>query len=384
MQRLYDTGEYQITDAFLAGADGETMNYTIAVPILKEGAVKGCVFGSIYFDDIEAIMERSLGDSGRHFYLLGRENTLMAGDSDYTLGENFDELTKDSYFFGSSMEEINANLALGKGGSCWQWNGNGLRYVVYAPIPPTEWTMAYQVGFGTIFQSLLPVLLMKCLFYFLLCLTIAVFGRRYLRRHLSAVNHLLDRVTTMQRELFQPEGTEEAPDYENLLELTQRGLTDQLTGLATRGVFFQKAAQIVGSRSQQGTLCFLDLDDLKRINDNFGHEAGDCALLHFAKVLKQCEEKYGGVAARYGGDEFILILPDMDEVAAIKTADQLCVDLNASIGARGTTFAIHGSIGLAHYPRHGETPEELISKADLALYSAKQHGKNCCGCYDGK
>lgn len=89
MQRLYTTGKYQITDAFLSGDGNDTMNYTIAVPIIKDGEVEGSVFGSIYFNDIEEILNHQSQNNGRDFYLLGANNTIMAGDNRKNNGESF-------------------------------------------------------------------------------------------------------------------------------------------------------------------------------------------------------------------------------------------------------------------------------------------------------
>ncbi|MEG0378615.1 MAG: GGDEF domain-containing protein, partial [Eubacterium sp.] len=127
-----------------------------------------------------------------------------------------------------------------------------------------------------------------------------------------------------------------------------------------------------------GAVIFIDLDDLKYINDHFGHEGGDLALTHFAKVLKEYEQRYNGIAARYGGDEFILVLNAIPKALASEIAQNLCRDLNTKIVTAAHSFSIHGSLGIAFYPTHGTKLEDLICKADFALYTAKQEGKNQC------
>lgn len=181
-------------------------------------------------------------------------------------------------------------------------------------------------------------------------------------------------MATIQKELFQSE----KPDYENFLEISQQGLTDQLTGLYTRAILFKKMTQLLEAPDSFGAVIFIDLDDLKRINDNFGHEGGDCALSYFAKILKNYEQQYNGIASRYGGDEFVLVLSSFDEAAASVIAKNLCKDLSIKLATEKHTFAIHGSLGVSFYPKHGRKLEELICKADLALYNAKQDGKNQC------
>lgn len=381
MQRLYATGKYQITDAFLSGDKKNTMNYTIAVPILKGGKVEGSVFGSICFGDIENILKQHSQNSGCRFYLLSADNTIMAGDDKTLYGASFLELLlQDGYFMNGNAEMINRSIEAGEPGDFWVWDNRGLAYVTYQRVVPTDWTILYRVQFMSVFASLIPVLCIKICFYILMCAAVFFLGRRYLNRHFAQVNHLLNRMAAMQKELFQSEQT----DYDSLLEFTQQGFQDQLTGLSTRAILLKKMAQFTGDANSYGAVVFIDLDDLKRINDNFGHEGGDCALLHFAQVLKRYEQQYNAIAARYGGDEFILIFNEIGKKEVFEIVQNLCSDFNTTIVTKEHAFAIHGSLGISFYPEHGMNPEDLICKADLALYSAKQGGKNRCAFFSGK
>ncbi|MEG0379307.1 MAG: cache domain-containing protein, partial [Eubacterium sp.] len=232
MKRLYATGEYQITDAFLSGDGKDIMNYTIAVPITKDGTVEGSVFGSIYFTDIEDILYQQSQNNGRDFYLLGADNTIMAGNDHTIHSESFLDLSKNSHFLQGDAESINRSMQSGASGNFWEFDENGLTYVMYQRVAPTHWTILYRVQFSSVFSKLIPVLCAKIVFYILMCAALYFLGRKYLNRHLAQVNHLLNRMSTMQKELFQSEQF----DYDNLLELTQQGLTDQLTGLSTRAI----------------------------------------------------------------------------------------------------------------------------------------------------
>ena len=374
MQRLYATGRYQITDAFLSGDGKGTMNYTIAVPIEQQGKVVGSVFGSIYFKDVEDILHRQSQNNGCDFYLLGADNTIMAGDNGQINGESFLNLSGKNFIFNDNAERINASMKDGISGDFWELDEEGLTYVTYQRVAPTDWTLLYRVQFWPVFAKLFPTLCIKICFYILVSAAIFIFGRRYLSRQLAQVNHMLNRMAAMQKELFQSE----QPDYDNLLELTQQGLTDQLTGLSTRALMFSRLASV---SAPCGAVALIDLDDLKSINDHYGHEGGDCALIYFAQILKSYEQKYNGIAARYGGDEFILVLSGTDRETAASIIQELRRNLNASISCKEHTFSIHASIGMSFYPEHGVNFEELICKADLALYEAKQRGKNMCICF---
>lgn len=380
MQELYSTGKYQITDAFVSGDGKDTMNYTIAVPIMKDEAVAGSVFGSIRFEDIEYILSKQSQHQGRDFYLLGENNTVMAGEEGEINGKSFLELSGKSFIFNNDADNIDRMIREGASGNFWEWDSGGLTYVSYQRVAPTNWTILYRVQFMSVLQNLMPTLCVKILFYILMCCAFYIFGRRYLDHHLDRVNHMLNRMAVMQKELLQSEQI----DYDNLLDLTQQGLTDQLTGLPTRAILFKKMNQIIDISKIRGAVAFIDLDDLKRINDNYGHEGGDCALLHFAQTLKGYEQKYGGIAARYGGDEFVFVFRDMDEKLVTSTVHKMCEELNTSVSSKENTFQIHGSIGVSFYPHHATNLEELICKADLALYDAKQRGKNQCAFFTGE
>ncbi len=123
------------------------------------------------------------------------------------------------------------------------------------------------------------------------------------------------------------------------------------------------------------SVLFADLDDFKRINDRFGHPAGDGALRTFAEFLRR-ELRTIDTAARLGGEEFAILLPGTDLEGAVvvgerirqRLADQAILRENA--GGKGLTT----SIGVVEY--HSGSPEELLRRADDALYRAKEQGKN--------
>lgn len=374
MQDLYKTGQYQITDAFLAGADGVTRNYTIAVPILKDGVVKGSVFGSIYFDDIKDIIQRNINNPDQGFYLLGKDNAIMAGEISELIDKSFIEATKDVHFINTNVEEVNKAIKNNQNQSNWEWEDGSLWYVNYQKVPPTEWTIVYRIRFTAILGNLLPSLLFKLAFYIVICALVYIFGPRFFKRQLADINHMLDRMTDLQSEIFQ----NEAETYDNLITLTKEGLKDHLTGLATRSVLIKRYNEFRDTKQTDfyGALFFIDLDDLKRINDTFGHEAGDTALLHIAETLKPYDKFDKGIAARYGGDEFILIAIGVREQEALKIANDISIKTAAIIDVKEHHIPIHTSIGISLFPTHGDSLEDMVCKADLALYAAKQQGKN--------
>jgi diguanylate cyclase (GGDEF)-like protein len=149
-------------------------------------------------------------------------------------------------------------------------------------------------------------------------------------------------------------------------------LTDPLTGLGNHRSFHERLQRELVSAEADGTslaLCLVDLDDLKTINDRFGHPAGDLVLGQVASRLRQ-----GGESFRLGGDEFAVLLPRQEERQATAVARSI-VERVAALRVEGVG-TVTVSAGVATYPTMGSGRDELIRLADSALYWAKKDGKN--------
>jgi diguanylate cyclase (GGDEF)-like protein len=149
-------------------------------------------------------------------------------------------------------------------------------------------------------------------------------------------------------------------------------LTDPLTGLGNHRSFHERLQRELVTAEEEGAslaLCLVDFDDLKTVNDRFGHPVGDLVLGQVASRLRQ-----GGEAFRLGGDEFAVLLPRQDERQATTIARSI-VERVSSLDVEGVG-PVTVSCGVATYPTHGTGRDELIRLADSALYRAKRDGKN--------
>ncbi|HEY7397127.1 MAG TPA: diguanylate cyclase [Gaiellaceae bacterium] len=149
-------------------------------------------------------------------------------------------------------------------------------------------------------------------------------------------------------------------------------LTDPLTGLGNHRHFHERFEEALATAREEKTtlsLCLLDLDDFKAINDQYGHPAGDGVLSKVAARLRS-----DGEAFRLGGDEFALLLPEIGEPIALATAQSIVTRLGAADVSPGGGLTV--SAGVATYPQHGRDRDTLIRMADGALYWAKEQGKN--------
>lgn len=162
-----------------------------------------------------------------------------------------------------------------------------------------------------------------------------------------------------------------------LEELARR---DPLTGTYNRRYLDQALTLALGKAQVNGrplSLLLIDIDHFKRINDTFGHPAGDRVICHLADLLRRRFAAEGDVVCRYGGEEFLVVLPGIDMAAAMRLAEQLRVEFAAEvIEFGGDALRASLSAGIAGFPEHAARPGQLVRLADQALYSAKQAGRN--------
>ncbi len=159
-------------------------------------------------------------------------------------------------------------------------------------------------------------------------------------------------------------------------QLRTRVVTDTLTGLLNRNGWAEQAEQALSYAQRHGhplSLLMIDLDHFKRINDTHGHEVGDAALVFFGSMLRRCQ-RAGDVNARVGGEEFCVLLAHADTAAARAFDQRLRAELHRAT-ERATPYTLGFSAGHALRGDRHETLEALMSRADAALYRAKNAGR---------
>ena len=176
--------------------------------------------------------------------------------------------------------------------------------------------------------------------------------------------------------------TEERDRYE---ELTRRALYDPLTGLANRATALAYIDRALGRRDRTSTseaVIFIDLDQFKAVNDSLGHAVGDELLLTVAKRLSSVLRPHD-VVSRIGGDEFIVFLEQMDGIEPVLlVVDRLRNAISEPLTIAERELRIRASLGLAFAAERNESAENLLSKADAAMYKAKEAGRDRVEMYD--
>lgn len=180
-------------------------------------------------------------------------------------------------------------------------------------------------------------------------------------------------------------------DQDALLKAQKDGLNflathDALTALPNRTLFHDRLQEGIARarRNKSGlAVMFIDLDRFKNINDTLGHDAGDELLKIVAQRIKETVREIDTVA-RFGGDEFVVMLADIKPEHLERVAEKLTHAIRQTIKLHQTQVVITPSIGMSTFPPHGDSPELLIKYADLAMYHAKNNGRDGCHRYSSE
>lgn len=166
-----------------------------------------------------------------------------------------------------------------------------------------------------------------------------------------------------------------------IAEAERLSQTDDLTKLHNARFLRQFLLNEVKRARRYGSsvaTVFFDLDDFKSVNDAHGHLVGSYVLMETAAIILS-SVRDTDVVARYGGDEFVIVLPETDFAAAARVAERLCAKIarHYFTGGRRLQLQLTASFGVASFPQHAHSPQQLVSCADTAMYEAKAAGKNC-------
>ncbi len=161
-------------------------------------------------------------------------------------------------------------------------------------------------------------------------------------------------------------------------ELIKLLYTDELTHIYNRRYLREQIPRYLAQAAKKGlpvAFYMFDLDNFKGINDTYGHQTGDAALVHFAKIIVATFKRVG-IPIRYAGDEFVVVAPGLDRQKAKLLGEQVVKNLqNAPLAVGGNQIKLGCSIGISMFPQNGTDVQTLFEKADEALYVSKHHGK---------
>lgn len=340
------------------GVEGFTL--TLTSKVLHQGAPAGSLIA--VFDVATALRPLLTAGYGRS----GSHRTALLGPGDEVLATGLD-LDPDSWR--TEAENTDGPLLSAP------VTGTGLHIV---ELPHTATAIVYLTS--PLFLAALALIALPLLA-----------GVAYLLR-LNTRNLVLStrfEATAQQREILHKQNERLQSEIDRRVEseqqLAHQANYDQLTGLPNRNLALDRLTQAIKWAKRDGKsvlTMFLDLDRFKQVNDSLGHAAGDELLREAAQRL-QSSVRDSDTVSRLGGDEFLVICPEMTEQADWQQcAAQMLKVLSAPFYVGDHEFFVGASIGVAAYPQGGTEPQKLLKNADIAMYAAKERGRNRYCYYD--
>ncbi len=218
--------------------------------------------------------------------------------------------------------------------------------------------------------------------YILECAEVALTGKSKTGTFYSAMleKHLAVSLYCPQRGHFAFVGRDVSEEIDHAQKVERLAYFDQLTGLPNRArtiELLNREIDAGSGKEPSGALLYIDMDDLKLVNDSYGHSYGDSMIITAAMHLVSLAP-IDSTVARVGGDEFVVLLPGMNDPLRVEALVTEIVDtLGREYEVRELQIHASASIGIALYPQDGKTVEELLRNADTALNEAKRFGKHC-------
>ena len=241
----------------------------------RGGTITGCLFCAIYFDEVVDILGQSARASGAEVTLIGTRGQIMSSTAGLPYGDSITDVLRTSALFGTTADRLEERLLAARPGTYWSLRNGSLYYTAYQRVEHTGWDVLCSINFATAYAGTLPSLLLVA------GLTIPALRRPLMAG--AALHRGADegggRVGPLGGGVGEPGLPGRAAggaDFQEVLRLTSNGLTDSLTGAVTRSVFLNQAEALLkkGRPRMTQALCFVDMDNLKHLNDSCGPRRG--------------------------------------------------------------------------------------------------------------
>lgn len=371
--------EQVISDVITSQAD-QRLIVVIATPIRHQGRITGVVQASLDIGRIrDFVLAKTKKDST--VYVIGRDGKLLA-HPDYIFFRPEDRLNLINHSYVK-------NALLGKSQFVKTMNfEKQLVLLNVLPDPKTGWVICSETLYENVLQQsriqIIKVLVMAMMILaVVIILSVKTSGKiaqpiTLLQLHAEKIaegNILPEKIPVNSND----EIGKLAESFQRMVDyLFKYAYYDTTTGLHNRKYFINALEKILGNPSRvdcKGAIIFLDLDNFKTINDSFGHTFGDLILKEIANRFSTTYPEL--LIAKFGGDEFGIILNGVNDLDAISGFAQSIGNLiKKPIHVNGQELLVTASLGIALYPQDGKTTEELMKKADIAMYQAKENGRN--------
>lgn len=365
---IADTGKLVVTISHpIFDSQGIYAGYVSAAIHLKEQNILHSLLGKHYYRD------------GSYLYVVGRDGKLLYHPEPSRVGES------------ALRNAVVQAVSQGKAGSLHTVNSHGVHMLAgFAPIPSVGWGVVAQRPVESTLRSLddlmlnmlgysAPLGLLSLLLIWRLSRKIASPLRKLAQSTRTRdVSRAIVEVTAVNSWYYEAAQLSRAilMSFKSLRErigaLDKASMTDPLTGLLNRRGLERGLGQLHASGRPIGIVA-IDVDHFKKVNDSFGHAAGDQVIAGLAELMK-VNARAEDILCRFGGEEFLLLLPDADSKRAVDVAERLRESIQRNVFSDVGHITI--SAGVAHFPETEADLDLAIRQADKALYQSKEKGRN--------
>lgn len=349
----------------------------------NNGNYRGIIGGSIYLHE-QNVLNEILGNdivdqNGSYYYVVGQNGVLLFHPDTKRIGETVED------------NPIISKLVQGESGMQRVTNTVGLQmFAAYNSIPEIGWGVVQQTPVAYVdglLKKHIQNLLLTILIPFLILLIVSIGLARGLAKpfiHLADFVNQFGSDNEIKTPKFQSHWNREADLLTKSLiiainaveknnnKLVEEAMTDSLTNLPNRRKLNEVMMRLA-TKKNLFSLVALDIDHFKSVNDTYGHQMGDEVIKYLVKTI-QTIVKEKDAFFRFGGEEFVLLLPDTNSEEAYIITEKIRTKVASSISPVGKTITI--SLGISEFPEHTESLDDLFLFADKALYVSKSNGRN--------
>ncbi|AQM67023.1 Diguanylate cyclase DosC [Vibrio campbellii] len=359
-----------MTNVLTDVSNGQTV-YVLCRPMFDEGGdLQGTISASIHFSEIQKALDTE-GESDIYSVLLDEDLNIISHSRDeHYIGVNLFNYGYEKLF--DREENLKALTGSERGGFFTYSYPLDLSYVEFTRVEGTPWILLSKAKFSALLGE--GTLMFGA--NVLLIIAIYIVIARLMGKQVVGLTQPLDRFLEESKVVFNDASMELKEHFEQVIQASRNGVFCSRSGLLTREYFLRGAEKSLALGNTPRACIFFDMDNLKYINDTYGHLAGDKVLALFVAVLKESFGHKRDIVGRFGGDEFVVLTKEFRNKRDLELKlDRFLEKLQSTADRLGLDINLTASIGVVMTDNAGRDIETLLHCSDMAVYRAKQLGK---------
>ncbi|CAE6908535.1 diguanylate cyclase activity [Vibrio sp. B1ASS3] len=364
------TKETVMTNVLTDVSNGKTV-YVLCRPMFDEnGDLQGTISASIHFSEIQMALDTD-GESDIYSVLLDEDLNIISHSVDeHYIGVNLFNYGYEKLF--DREGNLKALTGTDSGGFFTYSYPLDLSYVEFTKVEGTPWILLSKAKFSTLLGD--GTLMFGA--NVMLIIAIYVVIARLMGKQVVGLTQPLDRFLEESKVVFNDSSMELKEHFEQVLQASRNGVFCSRSGLLTREYFLRGAEKSLSLSNTPKACIFFDMDNLKYINDTYGHLAGDKVIALFVAVLRESFGHKRDIIGRFGGDEFVVLTQEFRTKRELELKlDKFLAKLQSTADRLGIDISLTASIGVVLTEGVGRDIDILLHCSDMAVYRAKQLGK---------